>query len=935
MARGASQKAVALKTVNGRVVSGRSKTGNPQCSAAMSAWVRSRHGGPAVTAEIYKILGKCRSQARQNKKAEQQQASGKLAQGRGTWQRSEKAAELVAQRREKQMSREESAARLREVEQRLMVQERGTAPGQPASRPRKVNLEARAKAAETRAELARSAPQWAKAEDRAARKAKAAARAAAKAQETPAGGISKERLAKARETLKAGVPDEIRGKVLAAMQRVERQAAQGAPVTARELRAELADVLPRKSQFDRVIRGLRADGTLNLHRHDSPMVEKRLSGVSAEDRAKMVRNNRADASEFGASRNRLARVSYYNAVSAAPGKLQPADSQPADSQPVSAPRRPSKARSQAADDARERAWRMRKILSSGGGKASGEAFGSLQRPAPIPAAQQANAANKAPSKPKAGPVGSAVLRSKAIDRATLDRLSERPTTIEGEDFARRKDLAGQGSFLGKTAEDRSGTKAPGRGALDRQNLARRIRETLASDGRRTAAARFEAERLQARAEHNAGLYHRKLAERQQAERAAAPSGPAPKQGSLFGGGSSKAESQRPDLRVKGEETPSKPPNRAEWRAMVEASRGDRAARRQRRAERLKGQRAELADARTSTVRDLPTDRIEFDPQRFQYKLDSHSSTGSVGSLSGVKKWDPELGGVLQVWKDPSNGKTYVVNGHNRLDLAKRLGAGKVSVRYIKAKDAQEARAKGAITNIAEGRGNATDAAQFFRDTGLTREDLESRGVPMRERIATQGLALAGLEDKVWRRVKAGEMPVERAAILGGSGLDHAQQRAVLDLADKVPKSRPLSNSKFQELVDNARAASKVKTTTRDLFGVSEEDQSLALRRVDVQDFIKEKLGREKRVFGTVSKSRNAEDLTRAGNQINAEESGKVSQAAAENLATFHAVKGVRGPVSDLLNESAERIHRGEKPRQVYEDTYKRLPAAIQTMLRGG
>jgi len=93
---GASSK---LNRVGGRLVSKRSKTGSPLCSAAMSAWVRSRHGGPAATAEVFKVLAKCRAMARQNKRATLQQQAGKLAEGRGTWQRSEQASRLLAQRK--------------------------------------------------------------------------------------------------------------------------------------------------------------------------------------------------------------------------------------------------------------------------------------------------------------------------------------------------------------------------------------------------------------------------------------------------------------------------------------------------------------------------------------------------------------------------------------------------------------------------------------------------------------------------------------------------------------------------------------------------------------------------------------------------------------------------------------------------------------------
>jgi hypothetical protein len=98
-------------------------------------------------------------------------------------------------------------------------------------------------------------------------------------------------------------------------------------------------------------------------------------------------------------------------------------------------------------------------------------------------------------------------------------------------------------------------------------------------------------------------------------------------------------------------------------------------------------------------------------------------------LHGVKNWNPESAGVISVWRDPANGKTFVVNGHHRLDLANRLGVEKVTARYIDAPDAATARMKGAITNIAEGRGTPIDAAKVFRESGNSHEMISKAGIP--------------------------------------------------------------------------------------------------------------------------------------------------------------------------------------------------------------
>lgn len=334
------------------------------------------------------------------------------------------------------------------------------------------------------------------------------------------------------------------------------------------------------------------------------------------------------------------------------------------------------------------------------------------------------------------------------------------------------------------------------------------------------------------------------------------------------------------------------------------------------------------------VGEIKTDLIHFDPHRFQYKLGGQGAHGVTDALAGVKKYDPNLGGILQVWKDHDDGKTYVVNGHHRLDLAKKLDAPKVAVRFIGAKDAEEARGIGALTNIAEGRGTSVDAANFFRDTGHSRDHLEAKGIPMKERVATEGIALAGLSKPIFNRVISGDLSPSRGAIIG-TGTTHAQQEGIIKVLDtKFSKSKQPSDATLRQTVRHAINSPTVKVKSRDLFGDNEDDVSLAFHRGETSAHILERLSREKRVFGTVAKERNAADLERGNNRIDTHESGKISAEAARNLDTFNILQDRSGPVSALLNEAAERKHKGESKKKVHDDVYRRLHDAVNQALNG-
>jgi hypothetical protein len=200
----------------------------------------------------------------------------------------------------------------------------------------------------------------------------------------------------------------------------------------------------------------------------------------------------------------------------------------------------------------------------------------------------------------------------------------------------------------------------------------------------------------------------------------------------------------------------------------------------------------------------PTAEIAADPERFQFKQGVNEQGEQLGSsLAGVERWDTNAEGVLDVWTDPADGRTYVVNGHNRLARAQQLGVPTVPVRELPAATAQEARAMGALSNIQAGQGTVFDAAKFMRDSGITSPDqLQQLGVPMSSGNAARGLALAQLPDNIFQAAVDGRLSIGKAAALGGSGLDETQMQT----AFKALGGQDMSDAKFAEMVAQVRSA---------------------------------------------------------------------------------------------------------------------------------
>ena len=232
--------------------------------------------------------------------------------------------------------------------------------------------------------------------------------------------------------------------------------------------------------------------------------------------------------------------------------------------------------------------------------------------------------------------------------------------------------------------------------------------------------------------------------------------------------------------------------------------------------------------------------MHIDPERFQYKL--NVGEGGVGQeLKGGVQFDPELSGVVSVWRDPANGKDYVVNGHHRYELAERSGHPDIDVKFISAENPKEARAKGALQNIAEGRGTAVDAAKFMRDLGFTPADLSSKNISLRGKIAADAAALVDLNDRLFHKVSVGHMEPEQAVAIASKLKNHEAQDLLARKLDEVfdETGKPVHPRIVAEMAD--RLAAEVsqapmggaQAAQASLFGEEEGGRNLFMECADV------------------------------------------------------------------------------------------------------
>lgn len=308
------------------------------------------------------------------------------------------------------------------------------------------------------------------------------------------------------------------------------------------------------------------------------------------------------------------------------------------------------------------------------------------------------------------------------------------------------------------------------------------------------------------------------------------------------------------------------------------------------------------------VHTVPTSSLKTDAKRFQYKVKDIGEDGVTGELKGVNKWNPELAGAMLVWRDPENGQDYVINGHHRHELANRLGAEEMNVRYIDAPTAKEARARGALANIAEGRGSAIDAAKYLRDSGQDVEHLRAAGISLAGKVANDATILKNLADKPFQMVTQGTLDEGKAIAVAKHLKDHALQNALFKkLEAREEDGKDWSNREIETAAKKMSNAGKYVEQGQDLFGFFEDEKSTFDQEVELESHVSRLLAMEANDYQAVSNQRRADRVADAGNTLAVDENAKRAKIAAENAATFEREAGLRGPISAAIKQHAAEL----------------------------
>lgn len=297
----------------------------------------------------------------------------------------------------------------------------------------------------------------------------------------------------------------------------------------------------------------------------------------------------------------------------------------------------------------------------------------------------------------------------------------------------------------------------------------------------------------------------------------------------------------------------------------------------------RGERVKSTDERRQMFKlKVPPAAIRIDPDAYQFKRSGFN--GKTERLDGVEEWDSAANAVNPVLlHQRKDGSIYVVDGHQRVNLAQRLQReGKpvpdLNALVINEKDGWDipaARNLGAKINIQQGTGTAVDVAKVIKDGGLSSQDM--RQMPKQgdsARAFRDGQELANLGDRAFALV-ANEIVApgdpRRNAMIGAVVARNVKEPAIqAAILEDLAKDAPHSEREVELTVRQLVADGHETYTQTGLFG------SDIFARSNARDIARLMTSLESDLKGDKT---TAAKLIRQGDRITAIEGNQLNQDA--------------------------------------------------------
>jgi len=320
----------------------------------------------------------------------------------------------------------------------------------------------------------------------------------------------------------------------------------------------------------------------------------------------------------------------------------------------------------------------------------------------------------------------------------------------------------------------------------------------------------------------------------------------------------------------------------------------------------------LLDNYKSTVKTLDPNEIEFRPGEFQYKMDG-DKFGVSDKLKDVQIWDQPSSGTLLIYEF-ADGTKAVVDGHQRLGLAKRLkGQGqdvKIVAHVFKEVDdvpKEMMLVKGMLVNLRNNTGSAVDAAKVLRTTGRLDWDKIKKSLPVKQKLIRNADGLSRLSDDAWGFFLNKVVDEDLAARIGLK----IENKAIHNKLLAALSTRKFSSlQEIDTVLEQIKRTPTVKSEQETLFGKEFFEETLIFEKTDLIKFVAQNSKKLKDVFKTVLA--NEKDLSSAGNVLNKSENLQRGIDNEKIYERLNAVATQTGRLSDELNAAAAIYKQGNR-----------------------
>jgi hypothetical protein len=328
--------------------------------------------------------------------------------------------------------------------------------------------------------------------------------------------------------------------------------------------------------------------------------------------------------------------------------------------------------------------------------------------------------------------------------------------------------------------------------------------------------------------------------------------------------------------------------------------------------------------------------IKVDAETFQFKAGGDVS-GVTERLQGVTEWDPISANTGIVY-EKANGDTFIVDGHQRLGLAKRImeadPAQKIDfiafpLREVDGISVAEARVIAAMKNIREGTGTAIDAAKVLKIDPSLLEKL-----PPTSALVRQANGLIRLSDDAFRLITNQVIPENYGAIVGNVMTDPTEQIAAIEMLKRLD---PSNTRQAEQIVRQMKDTGFVKSTQESLFGDEVISESLLLERAKILDAGTAMFKTDKLVFKNLMD--NANKIEESGNILNRNNNATNEEIYAKAIEITRANANIKGSISESLTRLAREFKEGggkglqgyarqfadDVKRSIEDGSYERVP----------